>query len=228
MNGYAIYLKGKSGEPIRLPTNPEKINYEESQDSQEYDIVKLGKIVVPGTLGLITYSFTAEFPHAEAYYIVNSEGFRSSKACIEQFREWRKNLEIIELTISSGEMDIVESVIIESLSIEEKAGEEGDYYIGFKLKQYKPFGLKEGKIDTANNAVKVTTNTRPSNPPKPANNTYVVRSGDTLWALAKRYLGDGSKYPQLFAANKPPLGNNPNLIQVGQKLTIPSKKEGSP
>ena len=50
---------------------------------------------------------------------------------------------------------------------------------------------------------------------------HTVASGDTLSKLAKRYLGDANRYMELFDANKDSL-TDPNLIKVGQKLTIPS------
>ncbi|MDQ3900078.1 MAG: LysM peptidoglycan-binding domain-containing protein [Actinomycetota bacterium] len=52
----------------------------------------------------------------------------------------------------------------------------------------------------------------------PARRIYTVVSGDTLWAIAERFYGDGSKYPQIASANGIA---NPDLIMVGQELTIP-------
>lgn len=46
--------------------------------------------------------------------------------------------------------------------------------------------------------------------------SYMVQPGDTLWAIASRF---GISLPQLLAAN--PQLQNPNLIYVGQRLTVP-------
>jgi nucleoid-associated protein YgaU len=54
--------------------------------------------------------------------------------------------------------------------------------------------------------------------PEPAVRTYTVVSGDTLWAIAERFYGDGSKYQQIADASGIA---NPDLIQPGQVLTIP-------
>lgn len=53
-----------------------------------------------------------------------------------------------------------------------------------------------------------------------AHGTYTVQSGDTLWKIASRAYGDGSKYPKIFEANKGVL-KNPDHILPGQELVIP-------
>ncbi len=54
--------------------------------------------------------------------------------------------------------------------------------------------------------------------PEPAARTYTVESGDTLWAIAERFYGDGNKYQVIADASGV---SNPDLIQPGQVLTIP-------
>jgi nucleoid-associated protein YgaU len=54
--------------------------------------------------------------------------------------------------------------------------------------------------------------------PEPAVRTYTVESGDTLWAIAEQFYGDGSKYQVIADASGIP---DPDLIQPGQVLTIP-------
>ena len=55
-------------------------------------------------------------------------------------------------------------------------------------------------------------------PPPPAPRTYTVVSGDTLWAIAERFYGDGNKYQQIADASGI---SNPDLIHPGQVLTVP-------
>ena len=47
---------------------------------------------------------------------------------------------------------------------------------------------------------------------------YTVVRGDTLWGLAKRFYGNGSRYPEIAKANNI---SNPDIIHVGQVLLIP-------
>ena len=58
----------------------------------------------------------------------------------------------------------------------------------------------------------------PESEPEPAVRTYTVESGDSLWAIAERFYGDGSKYQAIADASGIP---DPDLIQPGQVLTIP-------
>ena len=51
--------------------------------------------------------------------------------------------------------------------------------------------------------------------------TYIIRRGDTLWAIAKRYLGSGLRYTSIFQDNRKVI-RNPNLIHPKQELTVPA------
>ncbi len=51
---------------------------------------------------------------------------------------------------------------------------------------------------------------------------YVIKSGDTLSAIAQRY---GITVEQLYQDNKDLIGDNPNMIYPGQELIIRSKED---
>jgi len=55
-----------------------------------------------------------------------------------------------------------------------------------------------------------------------AGTSYTVVSGDSLSKIAKNHYGDAAKWHQIYEANKALIGNNPDLIEVGQELTLPS------
>jgi nucleoid-associated protein YgaU len=57
--------------------------------------------------------------------------------------------------------------------------------------------------------------------------TYTVKKGDNLWNIAKKHLGSGSKWKDIYNANKGVIGSNPNLIYAGQKITIPGASGSS-
>lgn len=56
--------------------------------------------------------------------------------------------------------------------------------------------------------------------PAPEAQYYVIQSGDTLGGIAKEFLGSGSRYPEIFEANREVI-QDPNKIYPGQKIRIP-------
>ncbi|HEY9070109.1 MAG TPA: glucosaminidase domain-containing protein [Candidatus Ozemobacteraceae bacterium] len=63
-----------------------------------------------------------------------------------------------------------------------------------------------------------------------AGSSYTVRSGDSLSAIARRLLGDASRYVEIVNLNAgryPSLRNNPDLIYPGWNLAIPGGSTSS-
>ena len=50
-------------------------------------------------------------------------------------------------------------------------------------------------------------------------NTYTVKKGDSLWAIAAKYLGNGSKYKEIKTLNN----LKSDIIHTGQVLKLPKK-----
>lgn len=50
---------------------------------------------------------------------------------------------------------------------------------------------------------------------------YVVQRGDSLWRIAERLLGDGTRYPEIATLNTDVLGARPDFITPGTVLRVP-------
>ncbi len=217
MDKYAIIFQNNTDKiKITLPVNPEKLDISSSQTIEKYEILKNGPIAVPSYVDLREFSFTSEFPHEKIHYITANSKFKDAEECLDQFEIWRKKLIPIQFMagkIGSNNKVISDAintlVLIQNLAITEKAGEERDKYVSFQLLEYKKYSKKYNK----------SSNTDDSNPKNKG--YYVIKSGDTLWGIAKKYYGDGTKYMKIYNANKKII-KNPSLIYPGQKLVIPS------
>ena len=55
---------------------------------------------------------------------------------------------------------------------------------------------------------------------------YTVQRGDSLWKIAREQLGDGTRWGELYAANRDTV-RDPSLIYAGQVLKIPGSGEGA-
>ena len=54
-----------------------------------------------------------------------------------------------------------------------------------------------------------------------AEQRYTVQGGDTLGKISGRFYGDPAQWRRIYEANKAIIGNNPDVISVGQEFVIP-------
>lgn len=50
---------------------------------------------------------------------------------------------------------------------------------------------------------------------------YTIKQGDTLWDLADKNYGDGSRWKEIAKANKI---TDPRKLMIGQNIVIPAKE----
>lgn len=220
---YSIFFDYK-GITYMLPTTPDTITEERSQANEKFNILKLGEIVIPSHIELKKYNFTAEFPHEKTHYTSTNNSFKNADFYINLFEKVKTEKKPIRFIASNGiTEDINTLVLVESLEIQEKAGEEGDKYITFELVEYREFKKEKQVVQEVKNELTtvLTVKDKPKEETNPkSTGSYTIVSGDTLWAVAKKYYGDGSKWPKIYEANKDKI-KNPNLIYPKQKITIP-------
>ncbi len=90
-----------------------------------------------------------------------------------------------------------------------------------------PSKLKVGQVinvptDGAVARQATTVPERASASSRPSGNTHTVATGETLSAIAERYLGSKGAWKRLYEANKDAIGSDPAKLKVGTKLVIPA------
>lgn len=83
-----------------------------------------------------------------------------------------------------------------------------------QLTRVKAAGFTDAYITTESGGTVVATTPQEE---KPAYITYTVKKGDTLWDIAKKYLGSGSRWKEIYNLS----GLTSQTIYAGQKLKIP-------
>ena len=108
-------------------------------------------------------------------------------------------------------------VSLEDLQIVENAEDGDDVTIAVTLREYQEFSTtkvaEEGQRIVIEGPGRETDNS-------PKGGTHTVVRGDTLWGIARKHLGDGSRYREIFERNRDQI-QNPNLIFPGQVLRLP-------
>lgn len=218
---YAIFFRDEEAKiTMRIPMNPEEVSTSRELETEEFLVLKLGKIVAPADAGLMEIKFESQFPAKASRLTETNNDFKGPDYYKDKFESWMKSGKAVRFICSNGiTKDLSILVLITNLDIKEVAGEEGDFIFSFSLLEYKPYSMKI----LENNPSIVYKPPRPANPPTPPYNTYTIVSGDCLWNISKRFLGDGARWPEIYNINRPPLGGNPNLIYPGQRIKIPSR-----
>jgi len=209
-----------------FPVNPEEVRIRRERQFETATILSLGEIDLVQGERIKEIAFSSFFPkvHDSSYCRcqMNPAGEEGESDLKEQF-DPTKHLDPqvamnrltsllmrktpIQLIISGTIINTPAYVTAHDSTF--KGGEDGDVYFDITFRTYR--GINIGQKSRASN--------RPDTKPVPK--VYVVKSGDTLTAIAKRELGSSSKWQDIYNANKKVIGRNPDLIRPGQKLVMP-------
>lgn len=214
-----VYLKNeKENEIFHFPVNPFGIIVNRTKKYDTADIVDFGEFDISDKGKKIKeLSFETLFPKEYDTYC-RYINIPDPNEVIKELEKWIEQQEPVRLLIT--DFDFNDLVIISSLNVEERAGETGDKYVSLNFRVW-----RELKIETI--PIKVTTitvktvplkNNRPTTKSVPK--IHIVKYGDTLWGLAKKYYGNGVKWTEIYNKNKTIMGKDPNVIKIGQKLVI--------
>lgn len=210
------------GEAIQLPIPPDKLKLKINNKNKVVELLNIGDVNILKDPGLSEFDFKILLPGQLLPFATYQNGFKEPEYFLERFEKYKVKKKPIRFIVSRvapwGEplFDTNMLVSLESYPVEEKAGEVGDIYVDIKLKQYKNYKTQvvEIKEVEGNKAIATVKEERPA---KPKPRTYTVKKGDTLWAIAKRELNDGSKYNEIAKLNSI---LDLNKINVGQILRL--------
>ncbi|WP_251413015.1 MULTISPECIES: LysM peptidoglycan-binding domain-containing protein [Paenibacillus] len=208
MNKYSMTLSyNNEKEAIEFPVLPAKIEVSESGNHKTYDISKLGEINVLRNVKLAELSFEGIFP---ATWFpgasVAEERLFEPKHYVEKIQEWSRSKQPMRLVFTGGSIDIAMYVSVEKFSWSESSGAVGDIKYQISLKEYRFYAatktevVKEAK-EGAKTANKSSTESKPRPDTRVQPKTYTLVAGDSLWKVAKKFLGDGAKYKQIQKLN---------------------------
>lgn len=219
---YRMFLIA-GGSEIEFPVLPEKLEIKSNGKNEKAVVLGIGEVLILRKKALREVSFESFFPARSAPYVTG--GITTPITAVRAIQAARDGDEPVRFLISGTDLDVNVQMGVESFAYDERFGELGDIYFNIKLSEWKNYAAKKVVLPEP----KVTEETpkatveqpRAGTPPDPVPASYTVKSGDCLWNIAKKQYGDGSRWREIYNANKGVLGPNPNLIYPGQVITIP-------
>ncbi|MDR1703943.1 MAG: LysM peptidoglycan-binding domain-containing protein [Clostridiales bacterium] len=217
-----IYLTDlETGDRMRFPMTPQSVNVKTGAIFQNYTVMAIGDIKLATGQELTGFQWEGMLPgeaRKNEPYILE---WRSPLEIQSQWSAFRAEKKKLRLMIT--ETPVNHDVYLERYTVDYMHGF-GDYYYNISFIEAKDLkvyvsGAGGDSSSTADTAANKPLG--PERPTPPEASTHTVASGDSLWRIAEKLMGDGSKYPELYEANKELIGSNPSLIMPGQVLTIP-------
>lgn len=195
-------------EKLQLPVPPAEFSMTTGNLNETVNIANLGDITQIGGEALAEIELTSFFPARPAPYTTRT--VPEPYATVELIEKWRKSKKPIRFIITGTPVNL--ACAIESFTWGERGGSR-DVDYSLKLKEYRFIQVKQ--ISQVQQIV--LSPERPNTKPEPS--SYTVKSGDSLFMIAKRILGDGNRWREIYEKNKTVIGD-PNLIYPGQVLQL--------
>lgn len=185
---------------IYIDPLPQNIKVSRKGGGTVYTLADGSEIVKKGKAGLATISFSSYTNNKKMLGYLKTAFCLGTPLCV---------------VVSGIVSPIVLSAVIVSIDTNESGGSVDFVDYSIVLREYvtKPLEfIYDSSVlsEKEKSSVATTGKTR-------TQSTYTVRKGDTLWLIAKKFLGNGDKYKELAILNNI---KNPNLIYKGQVIKL--------
>lgn len=213
---YGIWLSydnQKSG--FRLPVNPAELQISDATSGKSYDVSGLGEINVIQSPKLTEVSFDSFFPAPGANYsFIASETLLEPYVYLTLIQDWMKKKRPIRFIFTGASFDLNLAVSIEKFEWREAAGS-GDIEYSLGLKKYVFYKARPVKINKSQKK-----GSKKERDTKETPKTYTLVSGDTLIGVAKKQLGNESRWKEIQKLNGI-ADSELRRLQIGRVLKLP-------
>lgn len=214
---------------VVFPIPPSSLEVKINNKNETVDLIDGSEINILKSPGLTEYEFELLLPSVSYPFAHYDNGFVAPRYyldVLERLKADKRHFQFDvyrEMPNGLKTFDTNATVSLEEYTIKEDAEEGFDITVEVKLKQYRAYATKVYTMtETAQDgdeATAVVEEQRPADT-APEISYYTVVSGDCLWNIAKRWLGDGARWGEIYELNRDQI-DSPDLIYPGQVLVMP-------
>lgn len=218
---YSVFMVSDN-KKVQFPIAPSSIAITVNGRNETVDLINEGEVNLLKSPGLTDISFTALIPQVTKYpFATNDEPIDTFVHFLNEMLEQKKPFRFVVVRTAGTKLlfDTNLKVACESYDMKESAENGFDVELSVSLKQYRDYGVKTITLVTVQTTTKTdstttatttspskTTTSASTNNKRPSKSNsgkkYTVKKGDTLWGIAKRYYGSGTKWKKIYDKNK--------------------------
>ena len=228
MNIIMINEMKTSGRSVIMPITPEKIEFKSNGTRfVTYNILDKGEVKKPQGSNLREVRWQSIFPGENHYlpYRIKEHVYRTPKQYQTILSEWRAYGTPLKLMITGTPIRM--DVYLKDYSITYE-GAFGDYGYTVDFIDNKDISVTSTLISETAVSAAAATETEQQRPVEEFS-TYTTVQGDTLWTVAQKFLGDGSRSGEIYNVNvdvlktqRPAATISSPLLPPGIVLRIPN------
>lgn len=193
-----------------LPITPPSFEVSHGINIETINIHTIGDVILPGYGTLSTIKVDCVLPAHK--YPFNQSGAKTDPySYIKKFTNWCDKHTIMRFVVSGTTVNM--QVLISDVVYSEKNGTK-DVYATITMREYRKLSVIQKK--------KTGNNTRGTEKSATGKSTYIIKKGDVLSAICRKYYGDSSLSTKLAKYNNI---KNVNLIYAGKTLKLPDKSK---
>jgi len=193
-------------ERLTFAVNPGSMTFSRPQASREFVTVGGEHIHVAAGRGLMSVGISTFLPGEGSRFY---RGIHPLSA-LGMLKRWQESGRPVRLIIS--DTDINDAFLITELKQGISEGDE-DVQVGLTLKEYKFVKLEGAAVVSDSGVSQLASRADERQVPR----SHTVQKGETLWGIATRYYGDGTKWKELADRNGVA---DPRQLPIGKVLSL--------
>lgn len=214
---YEVYI-----DDMLLSIPPQKIPIKYPGQNETATLINGEEINITRPPGLAEISVDVVLPQMDYPCAMWDGSVEDAEEFISRLQDLKESGDAFEFIVIRDSFDTNMDVTLEDYKVSDDVKEGLDLVVSITMKEARHYGTKIMNFTIIEDQATPTAETPEENRPAEQTQakTYTVKSGDCLWNIAKKQLGDGSRWKEIHDLNRDKI-SNPNLIHPGLVLVMP-------